>query len=66
MRYLDRLKLYDGLLDHLVHALRPEHLDPLMPYLDRIMDRAVDQVAEDLQAYADRWKPVADALNALR
>lgn len=54
MRYLDRLKLYDGLLDHLVHALRPEHLDPLMPYLDRIMDRAVDQVAEDLQAYADR------------
>ncbi|WJN59186.1 serine O-acetyltransferase [Pseudomonas sp. SO81] len=54
MRYLDRLKLYDGLLDHLVHALKAEDMEHLMPYLDGIMDSAVVQVAEDLQAYAAR------------
>jgi serine O-acetyltransferase len=54
MRYLDRLKLYDGLLDHLVHALKPADMGQLMPHLDGIMNGAVDQVAEDLHAYAER------------
>jgi serine O-acetyltransferase len=54
LAYLDRLKLYDGLLDHLVHALRSEDMSLLMPYLDDIMSSAVPQVAEDLRAYAAR------------
>ncbi len=52
--YLDRLRLYDELLDQLVHALKPNELDQLMPHLDGIMDVAVQQVADDLQAYAQR------------
>jgi serine O-acetyltransferase len=52
--YLDRLKLYDGMLDHLVHALRPEQMELLMPHLDGVMDNAVRQVTEDVQAYAER------------
>lgn len=52
--YLDRLKLYDGMLDHLVHALKPEDLSLLMPQLDGIMNSAVQQVTEDLLAYAER------------
>src|SRR5690606_29382935 len=54
MRYLDSLRLYDGLLDHLVHALRTEEMERLLPHLDGIMDSAVTQLAEDLQAYAAR------------
>lgn len=52
--YLDRLKLYDEMLDHLVHALRPEQMEVLLPHLDGIMDNAVHQVTEDVQAYAER------------
>ena len=52
--YLDRLKLYDELLDHLVQALKPEQTKRLLPHLDDIMERAVSQVDEDLQAYAER------------
>jgi serine O-acetyltransferase len=52
--YLDRLKLYDEMLDHLVHALRPEQMELLMTQLDGIMESAVQQVTEDLQAYAER------------
>lgn len=52
--YLDRLKLYDVLLDHLVHALQPAQMELLLPHLDGLMDSAVRQVSEDLQAYAER------------
>lgn len=52
--YLDRLRLYDGLLDHLVHTLSPETMGHLLPHLDGIMDCAVEQITEDLQAYAER------------
>ncbi|OEC39058.1 serine acetyltransferase [Pseudomonas sp. 1D4] len=52
--YLDRLKLYDRLLDHLVRILSSDDLGMLMPHLDGIMEATVQQVAEDLQAYAAR------------
>lgn len=52
--YLDSLKLYDALLDQLVHALSAQDMGVLMPCLETIMDCAVQQVAEDLHAYAER------------
>ena len=52
--YLNRLKLYDVLLDHLVHALQPAQMELLLPHLDGLMDSAVRQVSEDVQAYAER------------
>ena len=52
--YLDRLKLYEELLDQLVHALSHEQTQQLLPHLDTLMDTAVQQVSEDLQAYAER------------
>lgn len=52
--YLDRAALYDGMLEHMAHALKPVDMGRLMPHLGGIMDGALPQVAEDLQAYAER------------
>ncbi|MDH4585160.1 serine acetyltransferase [Pseudomonas sp. BN415] len=51
---LDRLTLYDGMLENLVSALNPGDISRLMPHLDGIMDSALQQATEDLQAFAER------------
>lgn len=42
------------LLDHLVHTLQQAQMGLLLPHLDGLMDSAVHQVSEDVQAYAER------------
>lgn len=51
---LDRLTLYERMLENLVSALNPGGISLLMPRLYDIVDSALQQAAEDLQAFAER------------
>lgn len=48
------MELYDQLLEHITSALNSDEMSKLGSRLDGIMDIALQQVAEDLHAYASR------------
>jgi len=52
--FLQKIDLYDRLLDHLINALKHSEVELIFEHIETIMNPAVQLVAEDLEAYALR------------